>query len=479
MSRRSSPLPTAILIAADVAALGLAFEGSSAIRMALNRWLTHELTRYLVEALFPPLWVVLASWGLALCVTGTYDLLGKRSLSQIAIQTARAVTLAMGLEIVLLFFFTRATYSRSLVLLFWALSLPLLTLSRQLLFHALRRLKSRGIGVAPCAVVGTGPTARTIGQRIAADREPRFRLVGYLADAQTTAEERAELGPQLLGHVDAAEQLINQHGLRRLFVASSDLETQEILGLVLMCDRMGVGLERVPDFLGVMAERLVMTELDGIPLLSYRPVQFGRWDETLKRTVDMAFASLGLLIAAPVLALIAAAIKLDTRGPILFVQQRVGRGGTYFRLLKFRSMFHAADAGRAALSVRNESSGPLFKIRDDPRVTRVGRVLRRFSIDELPQLFNVFAGQMSLVGPRPLPTEDIESPDPAYGYWISRRRVVRPGITGLWQVSGRSQLPVEEMINLDLHYIANWTLGLDLRILARTIPAVFRGHGAY
>ncbi|HPD16079.1 MAG TPA: sugar transferase [Planctomycetota bacterium] len=194
-----------------------------------------------------------------------------------------------------------------------------------------------------------------------------------------------------------------------------------------------------------------------------------------KRALDLALAALGLLAFSWLFVLLAVLVKLTSRGPVFFHQQRVGRGGRPFLMLKFRSMRVDAELARRELAHRNEMDGPVFKMRRDPRITRVGRFLRRSSLDELPQLLNVLAGHMSLVGPRPLPLDEAQHLPPEH----QRRHAVRPGLTGLWQVRGRNDLPYAEMMRLDLEYVERCSLGLDLRILAATLPAVLSGRGAF
>ncbi|OLC21083.1 MAG: hypothetical protein AUH33_02470 [Chloroflexi bacterium 13_1_40CM_68_21] len=195
----------------------------------------------------------------------------------------------------------------------------------------------------------------------------------------------------------------------------------------------------------------------------------------VKRAIDLTIALVGFAVLLPVFAVVALAIKLDSPGPIFYGQMRAGKDGRHFRMLKFRSMRQNADLLKAELQQMNEVSGPIFKIRSDPRVTRVGRFLRRYSLDELPQLVNVIRGEMSLVGPRPLPVAEAEQ---CQGWQLGRQRAL-PGITGLWQVSGRTEIPFHDMVQLDLHYIRNWSLALDLEILLRTVPAVLTTKGAY
>jgi exopolysaccharide biosynthesis polyprenyl glycosylphosphotransferase len=213
----------------------------------------------------------------------------------------------------------------------------------------------------------------------------------------------------------------------------------------------------------------------GLPLIHVESPEFRGVRKALKGFVDRAMASFALLMLSPLLLVLAIAIKVDSRGPVLFRQVRVGMGGREFNVFKFRSMVADADRMVEALAAQNETDGLMFKMRKDPRITRVGALLRKWSLDELPQLWNVFVGDMSLVGPRPpLPTEVAW-----YDQDVARRLLVKPGMTGLWQVSGRSDLPWEDGIRLDLYYVENWSLASDLAILWKTVGAVVKGRGAY
>jgi exopolysaccharide biosynthesis polyprenyl glycosylphosphotransferase len=221
--------------------------------------------------------------------------------------------------------------------------------------------------------------------------------------------------------------------------------------------------------------QMSVTTLAGIPLIGVKSTHAFSFQRIMKRVVDVVFSLIALILCAPLMALIALLIKLDSPGPVLFGQKRVGKGGRIFTLYKFRSMQPDAEAQQELLADLNEADGPLFKIRCDPRCTRVGRWLRRFSLDELPQFYNVLRGDMSLIGPRPALPSEVEKYQP----WHRRRLDVAPGITGLWQVSGRSDLPFDEMALLDIYYIEQWSPGLDFKILLRTIPTVIFGDGAY
>ncbi len=228
----------------------------------------------------------------------------------------------------------------------------------------------------------------------------------------------------------------------------------------------------LPEIDDLVPRRFEVHELGGRRYIGFMPVAAVSW---VKRAVDLVLVTFGLIAISPILIAIAIAIKVDSTGPIFYRQERVGKDGNAFWMFKFRSMCQDAEQRLDTLRAQNEASGPLFKIRKDPRVTRVGGVLRRWSLDELPQLLNVLRGEMSLVGPRPpIPSEVAKYED----WQLGRLRAV-PGLTGLWQVSGRSEVPFHDMVRLDLHYIGNWSLGLDLEILLRTIPAVLTNRGAY
>jgi lipopolysaccharide/colanic/teichoic acid biosynthesis glycosyltransferase len=223
-----------------------------------------------------------------------------------------------------------------------------------------------------------------------------------------------------------------------------------------------------------------VTEIAGVRLLQIQASEFESARDFVKRATDLALAVALVLFLLPLLLLLAVAVKLDSPGPVLFVSDRVGFGRRHFKFYKFRTMVMDAEARRAELLSQNEQSGPLFKIHEDPRVTAMGRLIRRFSLDELPQLLNVIRGDMSLVGPRPLPASDLDMDGRSTRHqsWSIERATVRPGITGLWQVRGRSALPFEEMMRLETLYVQTRSYRLDLQILVETIPAVLTGRGA-
>ena len=249
---------------------------------------------------------------------------------------------------------------------------------------------------------------------------------------------------------------------------------EQIQETIALCERLGVRAAYLADVFQSSLARPSFEQTGQIPVIRMHMVA----NDTrlvIKRGLDMALAGVGLVALSPILALIALAIRLDGHGPVIFAQERFGFNKRRFRMFKFRTMITDAEALQSTLEDRNEAAGPVFKIKDDPRVTRIGKFLRKTSLDELPQLWNVLRGDMSLVGPRPLPLRDVHRFSES---WLMRRFSVRPGVTGLWQVSGRSDLTFSRWVALDLQYIDRWSLGLDLKILAMTVPAVLKGRGA-
>jgi exopolysaccharide biosynthesis polyprenyl glycosylphosphotransferase len=247
------------------------------------------------------------------------------------------------------------------------------------------------------------------------------------------------------------------------------------MNIVRECQWRRVNARIVPDLFQMSLSQVDVDDLGGVPLIGVQEVGFGRGTLVVKRAMDIVGAMIGLVVGAPVMALIGLAIRLNSPGPIIFHQTRIGSHGKPFEIFKFRSMRKGAEEEQERLFERNEADGPLFKIRDDPRCTRVGRFLRRHSLDELPQLWNVLRGEMSLVGPRPPTPREVAG----YQEWHRKRLEGRPGMAGLWQVSGRSLLSFEDMVLLDIYYIENWSPWLDLKILLRIVPQVLFGEGAY
>jgi exopolysaccharide biosynthesis polyprenyl glycosylphosphotransferase len=304
-----------------------------------------------------------------------------------------------------------------------------------------------------------------------------LRIRGLILPENSKIEGSAHAVP-VLGTTNCLAEVINRERLNSLILLEGSMSESELHVCNDVSRRMGIAVSCAVGF-ATTYERAHFTIRDGIPLVELTPISFSLWQEFVKRALDVTLAVSLLVILAPLMIAIAILIKLTSNGPIFYKSPRVGKGGRHFTFLKFRSMEVASDLLRSAL--QNEKNGHLFKLRNDPRVTPVGKILRRYSLDELPQLVNVLRGEMSIVGPRPLPAEDLD-PDGMsrrFALWAEQRSRVHPGITGLWQIHGRSDLEFEEMIRFDLEYIQNWSLLGDFRILLATPAFVLNGAGAY
>lgn len=265
-------------------------------------------------------------------------------------------------------------------------------------------------------------------------------------------------------------------GADSVIITGADVVTPDVVKkLSWDLEKLGVQIIVAPSIMDVAGPRIHTKPVAGLPLLHVQMPGYSGPQHILKRCFDILSSSILILLLSPVMLAIAALVKFTSRGPVIFKQQRIGLNGESFKMWKFRSMVVDAEARLKELRDKNEGNGLLFKMKDDPRITKVGKVLRRFSLDELPQLFNVLGGSMSLVGPRPPLKTEVEQ----YNDEIGRRLLVKPGVTGLWQVSGRSDLSLEESVRLDLYYVENWTVAGDILILLKTVKAVFGRDGAY
>lgn len=387
---------------------------------------------------------------------------------------ATASTAGVMIIIVASLIFRPMLYSR-LVFLYSAVLVTIyLGISRLVILWARDYLRSYDIGVQRVLLVGAGDVGRMVMRTVAARPDYGLKLVGFLDDHP--AKVATDIGRfKALGPVGNAREVIRAAAIDRVIICLPWQSHRTIQRLLRECEQMGVPASAVPDLFHLTKDQMRVEELNGIPLLSTRELSIRGWNAVFKRSFDIVVGTVAAALALPFALLIALAIRLDTAGPILYSQVRVGKNGQHFRCYKFRSMVKDADQLRQQMAELNESSGPLFKIRNDPRLTRVGRLIRRYSLDELPQLINILAGDMSLIGPRPNLPAEVEH----YEDWMYKRLSVSPGLTGLWQVSGRSDLTFEEMVLLDIYYVENWTMGLDLNILLRSVPAVIQARGAY
>src|SRR5581483_4355561 len=355
------------------------------------------------------------------------------------------------------------------LLLFWALAAVLVPLARAAARSVARTRRSY---IQNTVIVGAGDIGQWIAEKLLRHPEYGVNLVGFV-DADPKARSR-DLGDlTVLGPPERLSSIIRAFEVERVIIAFTRGSHERILTLIRSLKDAFVQVDVVPRYYELIGPNTAMSAIEGVPVLCLPPRGLGLSSRVLKRTMDVVIAAVALTLLAPVFAIAAMAIKLDSPGPVFFRQPRVGSDGE-FRILKFRTMVLDADAKKgdvAHLSKHAKFDSRMFKIRNDPRVTRFGRVMRRLSLDELPQLVNVLRGEMSLVGPRPL----IPSEDEHVDAWGRTRLDLKPGITGLWQVLGRSDIPFEEMVRLDYVYVTAWSLSSDLRLLLRTIPVLFGG----
>jgi exopolysaccharide biosynthesis polyprenyl glycosylphosphotransferase len=320
-------------------------------------------------------------------------------------------------------------------------------------------------------LLGTGEGLARLRRSLGASRGGiDYDFVGAISTSSDGA------GLRVLGPLSALPAVLGEHSVDELIVTDSDFSDRELVEIVEQAHRRGVKVRVAPRATELLIERRgEYVPGQGIPLFELRPPVFAGADWVVKRGFDLVVSAIVAVVGLPIWLLIALAIKLESRGPVLYRDRRVGLNEREFDMLKFRTMRADAEALQAQLEKQNEAEGALFKIRDDPRVTGVGRFLRRFSIDEIPQVLNVLKGEMSLVGPRPLPVRDYELLEA----WHRKRYLVLPGMTGLWQIAGRSSLGFDDLVRLDFYYLEHWSIWLDISILLKTLPAVLGARGAY
>lgn len=336
-------------------------------------------------------------------------------------------------------------------------------------------LSKRGFGIRRAMVIGSGSSAAAVFKRFSRAPELEYEIVGVLIDRNNPFAESEEETSCILGCVQDLPSLARSYDIDIVFALEWNPNDSNHRNWVSICKRAHLPLRYLSEHTDLLLQRTGILDLTGVPLVSVQNSVPTRGRRLAKRSLDLAGASLLLAIVSPIMLLIAIAIRLDSSGPIIFRQRRLTLDGSSFYMLKFRTMVSNAEDIRNALETANEASGPLFKIRHDPRITRVGKILRKTSLDELPQLINVLRGEMSLVGPRPPLPHEVA----CYEDWHTRRLQGLQGMTGLWQISGRSDIDFEKMVLLDLYYLENQSLLFDLEILMGTIPTILFGRGAY
>ena len=480
---RSRDLPTGdirvwmpwVTLVADILLINVAFLIAYWLRYELQLFRSVDPANNVPYSVYLPMVAVMT---VLLLVTnrreGAYEVRKGRSYFDDLYGLLNATTTAILIMVVVVFFYRRLFYSRIIFIYAGFLIMILLGLARLVRDLVLARFRAAGRGVDRVLIIGAGEVGRTVMRNLIAQPELGYRVVGFLDD--DPLKSGADIGPiRALGALDVLPQAVADNDISQVIITLPWQYHRKVIGLVTEAKQAGVRARVVPDLFQLSLGGVDVEAINGIPLISVKGSALTGFNKALKRGVDVLIAGTILVLISPLWALVALAIKLDSPGPVLFRQERIGLHGQPFTLFKFRSMHADAEEQLEKLRARNEAAGPLFKMKDDPRRTLVGRFIRRTSLDELPQFVNVLRGEMSIVGPRPGLAIEVAQ----YQDWHRKRLAVLPGITGLWQVSGRSQLTFDEMVMLDIYYAENWSLGMDLRIMVRTVPQVLFGDGAY
>jgi exopolysaccharide biosynthesis polyprenyl glycosylphosphotransferase len=458
-------LDEAVTVAAFLAAFWLR---AGWLREAVGRPL-YPLTTYL-----PLLLVIVPAWAVSFWSLGLYRSHRTISIPREIGEIVRAV-MAGGLVLALVIFLSRTgtLYSRLLIVLFLALNVTLLVVSRTTVRLAGRRIRARGYNFRNMVIVGVDSRAADFDRLIADHPAWGLKVLGYL-DAGGDQGERTVDPARIIGRLADLGRIIQEAVVDEVVFVVTPASLSGMEEAFLLCEEQGVRTRVIMEYFPRQTAKAYVEMIDGTPVMTFTTAPVNVTALAVKRVVDVLLSLFLLVLAGPLMLVIALLVRLSSPGPALFRQERCGLAGRRFTLLKFRSMHADAEARKAGLAHLNVMDGPVFKAVDDPRVTPVGRVIRRLSLDELPQLWNVLVGDMSFVGPRPPVPEEVLR----YERWQRRRLSMKPGLTGLWQVSGRNTVDFNTWMKMDLDYIDRWSLLLDLTIILKTIPTVLSRKGA-
>lgn len=427
-----------------------------------------SLSDYLVVLFFVvPLWVSM------LFINDLYLPMRTRKFYEILWGIIKSSFISVFIFGAIVFLFRLDYVSRLFFVFFVIIVSGLLLLEKSLIFSAAHYARRRGYDYRRLLIVGTGKRAAKFIKMIKQHPEWGFQIFGAVEDEPGRGIDQVD-DVGVIGDIDNLSPLLHRHAIDEVIFVIPRLRLHHMTNAIASCEIEGVKATIAVDLFDMKIARARQTELNDVPLLTFDPVVAKEGQLFIKRIIDIAISGVMIILLAPLLLITTLLIKFTSPGPVLFTQRRVGLNGRKFTLYKFRTMYKGAEKKLSKLEQLNEMGGPVFKIKKDPRITPFGKILRKFSIDELPQLFNVFVGQMSLVGPRPpIPKEVVQ-----YEPWQRRRLSMRPGLSCLWQVSGRNKIDFDEWMKLDLRYLDNWSIWLDFKIMVKTIPVVMFGIGA-
>jgi exopolysaccharide biosynthesis polyprenyl glycosylphosphotransferase len=415
-------------------------------------------------------------WHLIFSLCGFYQSKRLSSQSSLISDAAKATTLASVSLMVMSKIFTVTMVAPNFVVIFWLLSTSVVVIARVTVRYLLGRIRVRGHDLRHVLILGTNSRAIEFARRIEEKQDLGYRVLGFVDDDWDGTPEFLCSGYEIRCDSKGLSEYLRRNVIDEVAIYLPLRSYYEHAHqAAVLCEQHGIMVRLASDVFNLKIARGYVADLEGDTHITASSGSPDGWPILIKRTLDIGISFVLLVMLAPLFAAVALLIKLESGGQVLFRQERIGLNKRRFLIYKFRTMIQGADKMMSELEMLNEVAGPVFKIKNDPRCTRFGKLLRRASIDELPQLFNVLKGDMSLVGPRPLPTRDFEGFNED---WQRRRFSIRPGITCLWQINGRSSISFEKWMQLDLQYMDEWSLWLDVKILARTIPAVLKGSGA-
>ena len=415
-------------------------------------------------------------WHLIFSMFGLYGsrrLADRKEEAAVALKAVSAAALALGFVAA---FFRVRMITPEFIAVFWIAGTLTIVLSRLVLREFLRRARIHGHNLRHLLIIGTNSRALEFAATIESRPELGYHLIGFADQPWTGNREFRNGGKSIVSDLEHFPAFLRERVIDEVAIALPMKSFySEAAQIVAQCQEQGVIVRVLANLFETRKGRVNSSHLGGMDIATFGPHSPEGWPMACKRLLDIFVSALLLFLLAPIFLLVAFLIRLDASGPVFFAQDRVGLNKRRFRMYKFRTMVGDAEKRQSELESLNEADGPVFKIKNDPRITPLGRYLRKASIDELPQLLNVLKGDMSLVGPRPLPLRDYQGFEQD---WVRRRFSVRPGITCLWQVNGRSSVSFKEWMELDLHYVDHWSFWLDVKLIFKTIPAVLRGVGA-